>query len=111
MKPPHQPNIKSETWPSTPLLVGVVVDAGVPIDLAGSGVVGLEEPPAFLKADVDGASLMGVPTLGVLEGKGDCVGSSTAMGPPDAPFSIGSPEILDRRSGCPISASACAGSY
>jgi len=89
-------------------LVGVVV-VGTPVGLAGSGVVGLEGAPAFLKAEVDGASLIGVPTLGVVE-KGDCVGSSTAMAPLDELFSIDGPETLDRSSGWPRIASACAGS-
>lgn len=88
-----------------------MVDIGTPVGLAGSGVEGLEGAPAFLKADVDGASLMGVPTLGVFEEKGDCVGSSITIAPPEELFSVGAPEMLDRRSGWPRRASACAGSY
>lgn len=84
--------------------------AGIPLGLGASGVEGLGGAPAFLKADVEGASLMGVPTLGVFEVKGDCVGSSTIIAEPEEPFSATAPEMLDRRSGCPSAASACAGS-
>lgn len=84
--------------------------AGIPVCLGASGVEGLGGAPAFLKADVEGASLMGVPTLGVFEVKGDCVGSSTTIAEAEDPFSATGPEVLDRRSGWPKTASACAGS-
>jgi hypothetical protein len=94
----YQPKIKSDTCPSTPLLLAgdVVLFAGVPAGLGASGVEGLGGAPAFLKADVEGASLMGVPTLGVFEGKGDCIGSSTTIAGPEGPFSATGPEVLDR---------------
>ncbi len=92
-------------------MVGVVAVTGTPGGLDDSGVAGLEEVPAFLKAAVDGASLIGVPTLGALEAKGDCVGSSITIAPPDELFSVFGPEMLERRRGWPRRASACAGSY
>lgn len=68
--------------------------------------------PVLLNARAEGASLMGVPTVGVcgtlddetLEGE---VGSSTAM----AFAGDSAPVPFTRVTGCPSSASACAASY
>lgn len=76
------------------------------------GVDGFSATPARLNADVAGASLMGVPGVGVLE-LIDNGGSSMAITldweadsgrTPPAP-------LLLRRMGWPSRASACAGSY
>jgi hypothetical protein len=91
----YHPKIKSDTWPST-LFFGEVVaglvavatgNAGAltpgmlgPHPRCGCGADGFSATPARLNAEVAGASLMGVPGVGVgvfeLEAIG---GSSTAI--------------------------------
>lgn len=123
----YHPKIKSDTWPSTPLF-GVLAE-GVVVAVVGAGnagaltpgmlgpqprcgVAGFSATPARLNADVAGASLIGVPGVGVLEFIGD--GASTTAIALDWEVDSGRtppPPLLLRSMGWPSRASACAGSY
>ena len=69
----YQPNIKSDIWPSIPL----PGETGAPFEDPSTGVGApccttaftwpcMGEGATFLKAEADGASLIGVPYVGVL---------------------------------------------
>lgn len=82
----YQPKIRSETCPNTPFGDGVA--PGVPVAVAAMAKPGVAGPlcgvaveeaafSALLKAEDEGASLMGVPTVGLEFSREGVAGSST----------------------------------